>query len=122
MQCTIEITVLDDVIVVLVACAVIKKYYDQIWKSFPKDYMVSLERYCGVWKLAESTIEYIAEAETADLANQRLLNMMTCVIDHRHEDTLFHFVNNIEVVIGNSNVMGIIEQLRNGMSNGYVHR
>ncbi|XP_065910083.1 uncharacterized protein [Dysidea avara] len=96
-------------------CAVIKKYYDQIWKSFPKDYMVSLERYCGVWKLAESTIEYIAEAETADLANQRLLNMMTCVIDHRHEDTLFHFVNNIEVVIGNSNVMGIIEQLRNDL-------
>ena len=83
--------------------------------------MVSLERYCGVHKLTESTIEYIASAETSDLANQRLLNMMTCVIDHKHEDSLFHFVNNIEVVIGNSNLTGIIEQLRNGMLNGILY-
>jgi len=83
--------------------------------------MISLERYCRICKLNESTIEYITSAETSDLANQRLLNMMTCVIDHREEDSLFHFVNNIEVVIGNSHLTGIIEQLRNGMLSGYVH-
>ena len=99
-----------------VAFAVISKYYDQIWKSFPKDHMISLQRYCGILKLDESTIDFITAAETSELSNERLLSMMFCVISSHSEDTLFHFCNNVETVIGDSSMTSFVEQLRSGES------
>ena len=76
--------------------------------------MVSLERYCRIIQLNETTIEFITAVETSELANERLLGMMFCVINADYEDTLFHFCNNVETVIGDSNMTSFIEQLRSG--------
>jgi len=76
--------------------------------------MVSLERYCRIKKLTEASIESIAAAGTSELANKRLLRMMTCTINPKQEDTLFNFCSNLEVVIGSSDMTNVIEQLRKG--------
>ena len=74
--------------------------------------MVSLERYCSIKKLTQASINSITTAGTSELANKRLLRMMTCTINSQQEDTLLNFCSNLEVVIGSSNV---IEQLRKGI-------
>ena len=76
--------------------------------------MVSLERYCRIVQLNEPAIEFITEAKTSEQANERLLGRMFCVINADYEDTLFHFCNNVETVIGDSNMTSFIEQLRSG--------
>ena len=99
---------------VFTAFAVIKKYYVTIIKSFPKDHMISLERYSSVYKMADSAIDLITSASTSDQANRRLFGYMTLVISPKLEDSLFTFCNNLEVVIGDHEMLGVIEQLRNG--------
>lgn len=76
--------------------------------------MASLEKYCEIKKLTEASIKYIASAGTSELANRRLLHMMTCAIHPKQDDSLFLFCNHLEVVIGSSDVGNIVEQLRNG--------
>ncbi|XP_065910070.1 uncharacterized protein [Dysidea avara] len=94
---------------------VIKKYYDQLWKSFPVDHMVSLKRYCGIKRLTEASIKFIAAAATSELANKRLLRMMTYSINPKQEDTLFNFCSNLEVVIGSSDMTSVIDQFRSDL-------
>ena len=77
--------------------------------------MVSLKRYCGIKQLTEASIKFIAAAATSELANKRLLRMMTYSINPKQEDTLFNFCSNLEVVIGSSDMTSVIDQLRNGM-------
>lgn len=78
--------------------------------------MTSLERCCAVQKLKEAYVNYIASAQTSDLANQRLLDYMTDVINPKVKETLFVFCSNLETVVDstNNNNMLIIEEFRNG--------
>ena len=79
--------------------------------------MISLERYCKIQNLKEAYIDYITSARTSDLANQRLLDYMTDVINPKVKETLFVFCSNLETVIGSSvkdNHL-VIEEFRNGM-------
>lgn len=76
--------------------------------------MVSLERYSSIRKLSDDTVDFIISADNPDQANRRLFGYMTCVISPDHDDSLFNFCNNLEVVIGNREMLNVIEQLRNG--------
>ena len=76
--------------------------------------MVSIERYLSVHKVSDSAIDHITTAETSEQANMKLFGYIACVISPEHEDTLFTFCNYLEVVIGNCEMQGVIEQLRNG--------
>ena len=77
--------------------------------------MISLERYLSVHQLSDGIIDRIVSAETSYLANRCLFGYMTFVIIPDHEDSLFTFCNYLETVIGNREMQGVIEQLRNGM-------
>ena len=96
------------------ALAVIKKYYILLIKSFPKDHMISLGRYSSVYKLSDDTIDFIISADNSDQANRRLFGFMTYIVHPEQEDSLFTFCSNLEIVIGNHEMLNVIEQLRNG--------
>ena len=81
--------------------------------------MISLERYLSVHQLSDGIIDRIVSADTSDHANRCLFGYMTFVIIPDHEDSLFTFCNYLETVIGNKEMQGVIEQLRNGMF--YIH-
>lgn len=76
--------------------------------------MISLERYLKVHKLAVKAIDFITSADNSYQANRRLFGAMTLVISPEHDDSLFTFCNNLEIVIGNDEMSSVIEQLRNG--------
>ena len=97
-----------------IALAVIKKYYVVLLKSFPKDHMISLERYLKIFKLSDNVVDFIISAGNSDQANRRLFGYMTGIISAENEDSLFTFCSNLEIVIGNPEMQGVIEQLRNG--------
>ena len=102
------------IVCLFIAFAVIKKYYVVLLKNFPKDHMISLKRYSSIHKLSDDAVDYIIAADNPDQANRRLFGYMTCVISPSHDDSLFTFCSNLEVVIGNREMLNVIEQLRNG--------
>ena len=76
--------------------------------------MISLGRYSSVYKLSDDTIDFIISADNPDQANRRLFGFMSGILHPEQEDSLFTFCNNLEVVIGNREMLSVIEQLRNG--------
>ena len=75
---------------------------------------MSLRRYSSIHKLADTTVDHIVAADNPDQANRRLFGYMTCIISPEHEDSLFTFCSNLEIVIGSQKMPNVIEQLRNG--------
>ena len=76
--------------------------------------MVSLERYSSIHKMSDCSVDQIIAADNPDQANRRLFGYMTYVILPDHDDSLFTFCSNLEIVIGNHKMLNVIEQLRNG--------
>ena len=74
---------------------------------------MSLERCCTVHNLKEAYIDYVTSAQTSELANQRLLDYMTDVVNPKVKETLFVFCSNLEAVIGSNKL--VIEEFRNGV-------
>jgi len=79
--------------------------------------MISLERFCSVFDVQDSAIDYITSAQTTDLANIRLLDYMMVLIVPKVKDSIFTFCNKLEAIIGStSSKKSVVEELQKGTS------
>ena len=90
-----------------------KKYYFDLWKAFPEDYMTSLAKLSAVIPLRDDEINLITSQPSSIGANKILLDFLILYRGYNRE--LMEFCSLVESVIENEQkVAEVVEPLRNG--------
>ena len=97
---------------IILAIALFKKHYDNLWRSFPEDYMVTLSTLCDIFKIDEDTIELITLLPTSEQSNRMMLDYILFIM--KGEDRLMNFCDLMELLINNKRLSKIVTELRNG--------
>ena len=90
----------------------LKKHYDALWWSFPNDYMKTLTELCDLTSVDDDIIDMITSQPTADHSNKIMLDLLIYVL--KGEQHLMEFCNLMELLINNTKLSKIVDQLRNG--------
>ena len=90
-----------------------KKYYYDLWKAFPVDYMTSLAKVSAVIPLPDDTVNIVTSQPSWIGANKSILDIL--IVYKGHDRELMEFCSLAELIIGDEQkVTKIVEPLRNG--------
>ena len=104
--CTIHFTC------IYVGRAVIRKYCNFLWKSFPKDYPLTLARFDKEFPTKIGGHDRIATYPNLEMGNLKILSL--CIIGIQKDSNLFQFCTIMEKIIDNPKVSKIMKVLRKG--------
>jgi len=92
--------------------AMLHKYYDMLWQSFPQDHLITLSRLCDLLPVDEGLVETIVSYSSADMANKRILN--AALSNFKDDRELLGFSLLIERLTETSGNLKMIEKFKSG--------
>ena len=95
-----------------IGLVVLKKYCNFFWKSFPKDYSVTLARFCEASSKEIDSDDNIATCASLEIGNMKI--MFLCMSGVDSDDELLTFGDIMEVIINNPKLSKIIEVFKEG--------
>ena len=96
-----------------IGLVVLKKYCNFFWKSFPKDYSVTLARFCETSSKEINSDDNIATCSSLEIGNMKILFLcMTGVVEG--DDDLLIFGDIMEEIIDNPKLSKIVEVFKEG--------
>ena len=90
----------------------LKKYCNFFWKSFPKDYSVTLARFCEASSKEIDSDDNIATCPSLEIGNMKIMFLCMCGVDS--DDELLTLGDIMEVIINNPKLSKIIEVFKEG--------
>ena len=91
----------------------IRKYCNFLWRNFPKDYSVTLARFCKACPKASERNELIATCSNPEMGNLKILSL--CMGPIQKDNDLLIFCDIVEEIIDNPKLSRIMKVLRKGM-------
>jgi len=91
---------------------VVKKYCNFFWKSFPKDYSVTLTRFCEASSRKPEDNENIATCPNLEVGNLKILTL--CMAGLRKDDDLLIFGAIMKDMIDNPKLSKILDVFKQG--------
>ena len=99
-------------IIMCIGLVVFKKYCNFFWKSFPKDYSVTLARLCEVSSKKIDSDDNIATCPSLEIGNMKI--MFLCMSGVESDDDLLTFGDIMEEIIDNPKLSKIVEVFKEG--------
>jgi len=87
------------------------KYYNFLWRSFPRDHVISFDRLSKVVPLKEDTTDSII-SKSSEEGNQLILDISISIIDRDEDLQSFYFV--VDKIIDNPKLAKIMKVFQNG--------
>ena len=100
------------VLCVYVGVVVFKKYCNFFWKSFPKDYSVTLARFCEASSKKIDSDDNIATCPSLEIGNMKI--KFLCMSGVESDDDLLTFGDIMEEIIDNPKLSKIVEVFKEG--------
>jgi len=95
------------------ALAALKKHYNNLWRSFPDDHMITLSTLCEACNVQSEAIEMITACRSSDEANRTILNYIIFIT--KGDQQIMEFCNLMQKLINNPRLSKITSDLRSGV-------
>ena len=95
-----------------IAYAVVKKYYNFLWKSFPSDYSVTLARYNQAFPKKDKIDDRIMTCPNLEMGNLKILSL--CILPIQKDNNLLDFYEVVETIINNPKLLKIMKVFKKG--------
>jgi len=88
------------------------KYYNFLWRSFPRDHKVSFERFNKIVPLNDDIADTIVSSKTSEEGNKMVLDISLRIVDVDQELREFYLL--VERIISNPKLSKILNVFKNG--------
>lgn len=88
----------------------LKKHYQTVLKSLPKDHMTTLGRLSQSTELSDQTVDQVISCSSSEESNQQILDYL--IVSIKSSDGLLDFCSSLEKLLEESSA--VVEPLRDG--------